>query len=93
MAFIHNFLWNEYPNKRQVCQQLTGDVSLNCLASPHYTEDEGSFQLSLFEEELRQRSSIVFDIDEDDYLVSTAIFEGKIRQNMFSPFFLGLLNS
>ena len=39
-------------------------------ASPLYSEDEGSFQLSLFEEEFRQRSSIVFDIDEDDYLVS-----------------------
>ena len=33
------------------------------------SEDSGSVPASLLEEQIRQRSSIVFNIDEDDYLV------------------------
>ena len=33
------------------------------------SEDLGSVPASLLEEQIRQRSSIVFNIDEDDYLV------------------------
>ena len=38
--------------------------------SEQYSEDSaGSIPASLLEEQIRQRSSIVFNIDEDDYLV------------------------
>ena len=48
--------------------------------SEEYSEDSaGSIPASLLEEQIRQRSSIVFNIDEDDYLVSNFLF-------LFIPF-------
>lgn len=46
-------------------------ISLSSVPSEQYSEDSaGSIPASLLEEQIRQRSSIVFNIDEDDYLVS-----------------------
>ena len=39
-------------------------------SSEQQSEDSSSVPASLLEEQIRQRSSIVFNIDEDDYLVS-----------------------
>ena len=39
-------------------------------SSEQCSEESGSVPASLLEEQIRQRSSIVFNIDEDDYLVS-----------------------
>ena len=39
-------------------------------SSEQQSEDSSSVPASLLEEQIRQRSSIIFNIDEDDYLVS-----------------------
>ena len=46
-------------------------IPISSVPSEQYREDSaGSIPASLLEEQIRQRSSIVFNIDEDDYLVS-----------------------
>ena len=52
-------------------------------SSEQQSEDSSSVPASLLEEQIRQRSSIVFNIDEDDYLVSLIFFVSRCGVDFF----------
>ena len=56
------------------------------------SEEESTVQAN-FMEEVRERSSIVFDIDEADYMVSSFLYETFIESEIFVVISLEVLKT